>query len=74
MTQRLSWEEIKQQYPEQWVRLENVEWVPGNDATVNSAVVTKSGNITTQERIDAVHKVSALCSMLGQNRVSTRVL
>lgn len=52
---RLTWSQIREKYPEQWVRLENVEWVPGNDATVDSAIVAKAGNITTQDRRDAMH-------------------
>ncbi len=52
---RRTWERIKKDYPEQWVRLENVEWVSGNNATVESAIVTKAGSITTQDRIDAKH-------------------
>ncbi len=52
---RLTWDQIKTQYPDQWVRLENVEWKPENDATVNSAIVTKAGSISTQDRCDAVH-------------------
>ena len=51
---RLTWEQIKTKYPDQWVRLESVEWKPGNDATVNSAIVTKAGDISTQDRCDAV--------------------
>ena len=52
---RLTWEQIKVKYPNLWVRLENVEWKPGNDATVISAIVTKAGTISTQDRCDAVH-------------------
>ena len=52
---RRTWEQIRKDYPEQWVRLENVEWVPGNDATVESAIVVKAGSITTQDRRDAMH-------------------
>ena len=51
---RLTWEQIKEEHPEQWVRLEGVEWIPGNDATISSAVVTKFGEITTQDRRDAM--------------------
>lgn len=54
-TKRLTWNQIKSKYPEQWVRLENVEWTPENDATVSSAVVAKAGDITTQDRRDAMH-------------------
>ncbi len=51
---RLTWEQIKTKYPNQWVRLENVEWKPENDATVNSAIVAKAGDVSTQDRCDAV--------------------
>lgn len=52
---RLTWNQIKGKYPEQWVRLEDVEWLPGNDATVNAAVVAKAGDVTTKDRVDAMH-------------------
>jgi hypothetical protein len=55
MLTRRTWEQIKKDYPEKWVRLEDVEWAPNNNATVESAIVTKADSITTQDRIDAKH-------------------
>lgn len=37
MSERLSWKEIQDLYPDQWVGLVNVEWQ--NDANVRSAIV-----------------------------------
>lgn len=52
MEERLSWNEIVQLYPNQWVRLSDVEWEPDNAATVRSAVVEQVGNPTEQDWID----------------------
>lgn len=41
MDRRLTWEEIKAQYPDQWVGLSQVEWKDG--ANVRSAVVEYAG-------------------------------
>ena len=38
MSARLTWSQIKEQYPDQWVGLTDVDWE--NEATVTSAVVT----------------------------------
>lgn len=37
--ERLTWEQIQNQYPDQWVGLSEVEYDPDNDATIVSAVV-----------------------------------
>lgn len=39
MSERLTWEQIQNKYPDQWVGLTEVEYEPDNDATVKSAVV-----------------------------------
>ncbi|MCI9032628.1 MAG: hypothetical protein HFJ08_00970 [Lachnospiraceae bacterium] len=39
MGERMTWEEIQEKYPDQWVGLVDVEWYPDNKATVKSAVV-----------------------------------
>ena len=39
MTERMTWSEIKQRYPDQWVGLTDVEHEPDNDSTIKSAVV-----------------------------------
>ncbi|MDE6968965.1 MAG: hypothetical protein K2P69_04225 [Eubacterium sp.] len=39
MSERLTWEEIQERYPDQWVGLEEVEYEPDNDATIKSAIV-----------------------------------
>ena len=39
MENRMTWEEIQNKYPDQWVGLVDVEWCPDNTATVKSAVI-----------------------------------
>ena len=39
MSERLTWEEIQEKYPDQWVGLAEVEYEPDNDATIKSAIV-----------------------------------
>lgn len=39
MRERLTWEEIQIKYPDQWVGLADVEYEPGNKASIKSAVV-----------------------------------
>lgn len=36
---RMTWEQIQEKYPDQWVGLINVEYMPDNAATIKSAVV-----------------------------------
>jgi len=42
MKKRLSWEEIKKQYPDKWVGLSEVDWE--DEANVRSAVVLGSSD------------------------------
>ena len=51
--ERLTWDQIKEQYPDQWVRLEDVEFDKNNRSTVVSAIVAKAGNVVLQDRKDA---------------------
>lgn len=39
MNEKLTWEQIQEKYPDQWVGLVEVEYEPDNDATIKSAVV-----------------------------------
>lgn len=39
MRERLTWKEIKENYPDQWVGLDEIEWEPDNRSTIKSAVV-----------------------------------
>ena len=39
MQERLTWEEIQNMYPDQWVGLVEVEYEPDNQASIKSAVV-----------------------------------
>ena len=41
MSERMSWEEIKEKYPDQWVGLVDIDWK--NSANVRSAVVKYVG-------------------------------
>ena len=38
--ERLTWDEIVEQYPDQWVGLTEVEWMPDNRSSILSAVVS----------------------------------
>ena len=42
MDKRLTWEEIKENYPDKWVGLSKVEWK--DEANVRSAVVEYAGD------------------------------
>ena len=42
MKERLSWDEIKRQYPDKWVGLSEIEWE--DEANVRSAVVSYVGD------------------------------
>ena len=55
MNERLTWSQIVEKYPGQWVRLEQVERKPSNDCSIQTAIVVKCGGITTQDHIDAVN-------------------
>ncbi len=39
MDERMTWEEIQEKYPDRWIGLADVEYEPGNDATIKTAVV-----------------------------------
>lgn len=43
---RLSWEEIKRRYPDQWVGLTDVEWK--NESNIISAVVKYTDKTSTE--------------------------
>lgn len=51
MSERLTWDEIAEKYPMQWVGLTDVRWNPENDADIESAVVSYSG----LPRADVMH-------------------
>ena len=54
MPERLTWEEIQERYPDQWVGLVEVEYEPDNDATIKTAIVKytdKSKNELTRMQI-----------------------
>lgn len=54
MSERLTWEEIQERYPDQWVGLAEVEYEPDNDATIKTAIVKytdKSKNELTRMQI-----------------------
>lgn len=36
---RLTWKQIQEKYPDQWVGLKDVEYEPHNDASIKSAVI-----------------------------------
>ena len=54
MNKRMTWDEIKEKYPDEEVKITDVEWKPNNNATVKSAVVLKAGNIEDVDLLDAL--------------------
>lgn len=46
MQERLTWKEIQEKYPEQWVGMVDIEW--DNRSTVRSAVVKYSGKTSDE--------------------------
>ena len=46
MQERMTWAEIKEKYPEQWIGLVDIDWE--NGATVRSAVVKYVGKNSTE--------------------------
>ena len=63
MDEILTWEEIKQKYPEQWVGLTDVTWEdhPPNVKTAAVKYVGSSGDI--QRRIIAGEDIHMNCTM-----------
>lgn len=58
--ERMSWQEIKEKYPDQWVGLEDVEFKPNNRSSIMSAVVKytdKSKKELTRIQFDTDGKV-----------------
>jgi hypothetical protein len=43
MNERLTWEEIKHKYPDQWIGLTDVEYKTENDASIKSGIVKYIG-------------------------------
>ena len=39
LPEHLTWEQIQEKYPDQWVGITDVEYEPDNDATIQSATV-----------------------------------
>ena len=62
MNERLTWSQIQEKYPNQWVGLAEVEHEPENASTIRSAVVlyvNKSKKELTLEQIKTNGKVLA---------------
>lgn len=54
MRERLTWDEICDAYPNQWVKLIDVILNSNNSTTIESAVVDKVGRPEDQDIIDAL--------------------
>lgn len=60
MNNRLTWKEIQERYPNQWVGLTDIEYEPDNDSTIKSAVVKyidKAKDELTEMQIDTNGKL-----------------
>lgn len=58
----LTWKQIQEKYPNQWVGLVDIEYEPDNDATIQYATVQyidKDKNELTEMQIDSDGKVLA---------------
>lgn len=58
----LTWKQIQEKYPNQWVGLVDIEYEPDNDATIRYATVQyidKDKNELTEMQIDSVGRVLA---------------
>ena len=51
--ERLTWKEIMEKYPREWVGLKDVEWDPDNNSNIKSAVVYRVGKPTTGDMVRA---------------------
>ncbi len=59
---RLTWKQIQEKYPNQWVGLIDVEYEPDNDATIKYAIVkysNKGKDELTEMQIDTNGEVLA---------------
>ncbi len=41
--ERMTWEQIQEKYPDQWIGMVDVEYEPDNGATIHSAIVRYVG-------------------------------
>ena len=62
MSERLTWKQIQEKYPDQWVGITDVEYEPDNDSTIRCATVIavhKGKNELTEMQLDTKGKVLA---------------
>ena len=53
---RMTWDEIKQEYPEKWVVLDEVDWDLQGHYAINSAIVIKvCDKPATEDYLNAAH-------------------
>lgn len=63
MAERMTWEEIKEKYPDQWVGLDEVKWESPTSSVIVSAVVRytdKSKSELTEEQIETGGRIVAI--------------
>ena len=53
-TKRKTWHEIVDEYPDMWVYLSDVQWEKDNDATIESAIVSKASRLPCDEMLPDV--------------------
>lgn len=58
MKERLTWEEIMEKYPDQWLGLSDVEWE--DTANIKTAIV-KYINISREELLERQHNKEIVC-------------
>ena len=53
-TERLTWKEIQERFPDHWVKLEDADVNPDNEMDIRSAIVTRVGKATYEDFQDAM--------------------
>lgn len=62
VSERLTWKQIQEKYPDQWVGITDVEYEPDNDSTIRYATVIdvhKGKDELTEMQLDTHGKVLA---------------
>jgi len=62
LQERLTWKQIQEKYPNQWVGITDVEYEPDNDSTIQYATViynNKNKDELTEIQIDTNAKILA---------------
>lgn len=70
MSERMAWHEIRAVYPDQWVKLTEVETDPQNSMEIKSAVVQRIGPPNEEDLLDALQDRCLVLYTTPENHVS----